>query len=311
MQATTVITGASGFIGRAVVAQLLQDGESVAAFVRDEPTVALLGEHPRLRILRTSIDTVPDAAASLAKVAPIRAVIHLAGGRAAGGLASLEQNLQLNVAPTASVVGALEGHKHATFVLASTGEIYGSQPGPFVETLAVRPPSPYAIAKHAAETFALDAARTFGLSVVVARLGVVYGPRQDTRAMLVPALLEACTAAKAAAEARAFPLSPGDQTRDFVFVADCARALIALSKLERAGAEIVNVGTGIGLPVKVVATKLVAASGSPLHLDFGAIPHRPGDVMDYRLSTEKLERLTDFCPHVDIDEGLAQTVAAG
>lgn len=308
MHATTVVTGASGFIGRAVVAELLGAGEPVAAFVRDEPTVALLGEHPALRVVHTSLATTEEVQAALDELGAVRAVIHLAGGRVAGGVPSLAPNLALNVDPTACMLGALAG-RSATFVLASTGEIYGAQPAPFHEELAVAPPSPYAVSKHAAEVLTLGCARSFGIPAVVARLGVVYGPRQGDRTMLVPALFDAGRAAKAAP--RRFPMSSGVQTRDFVYLADAAHALIALSRLEARGGQIVNVGTGVGLPVREVATRVVAAIGSPLELEFGAIPHRPGDVMDYRLAPEKLERLTGFRPRISVDEGIARALAEG
>lgn len=298
---STVVTGASGFLGRHVVGALLAAGHPVVALVRDEPTVALLPEHPALRVVRAELDTADGVDAAVEGV-DVRAVIHLAGGRAPGGLASIDANVRLSLAPTAALVAALSRRAELeAFVLASSGEVYGAVPAPFRENAEASPRSGYGIAKLLAEELSLAAFRARGFPAVVVRMGVVYGPGQLGSPMFVPALLEA------ARQRRPFEMSQGEQLRDFVYVRDVATTLVQLSSTPAARGEIVNVGTGEGVQVRELATRLWERLGRPMELRIGALAMRPDEASDYRLDVTKLRALTGSAPSTPLDEGLDLT----
>lgn len=298
---STVVTGASGFLGRHVVSALLAAGRAVVALVRDEPTVALLPEHPALRIVRAELDTSGSVDAALEGV-DVRAVIHLAGGRAPGGLESIDANVRLSLAPTAALIAALSRRAELeAFVLASSGEVYGAVPAPFRESAEASPRSGYGIAKLLAEELSLAAFRARGFPAVVVRMGVVYGPGQLDSPMFVPALLEA------ARQRRPFEMSQGEQLRDFVYVRDVATTLVQLSSTPAARGEIVNVGTGEGVQVRELASRLWERLGRPMELRIGALPMRPDEASDYRLDVTKLRALTGSAPSTPLDEGLDLT----
>ncbi|MFO0555073.1 MAG: NAD-dependent epimerase/dehydratase family protein [Polyangiaceae bacterium] len=298
----SVVTGASGFIGRAVVAELLARGHLVTALVRDEPTVALLPTHPCFEIRSASIDSAESARRALGAAA-YDYVFHLAGGRVADGAELHASNTRLNVLPTAALLDALADSPPRALVLASSGEVYGDQPGPFVESAAPRPITPYAVSKLAAEALVLGAASVAGYSAVAARLGVVYGPGQGDAPMLVPQVL------KAAAAGRDFEMSSGEQTRDFVFITDVARALASLAERCPPGANVINVGTGVGVAVRDAARAALDAWGNG-RLRAGALPPRPREIMDYRLDNKRLHDAIGETPQTTLADGLAQTVAA-
>lgn len=298
---TTVVTGASGFLGRHVVSALLAAGHPVVALVRDEPTVALLPEHAALRIVRAELETAESVGAAIDGV-DVRAVIHLAGGRAPGGLESIDANARLSLAPTAALVAALSRRAHLeAFVLASSGEVYGAVPAPFRECAEASPKSGYGIAKLLAEELSLAGFRARGFPAVVARMGVVYGPGQLGSPMFVPALLEA------ARLGRPFEMSHGEQLRDFVYAGDVATTLVQLSNTPAARGEIVNVGTGVGVPVRELATRLWDRLGRPMPLCIGALAMRPDEATDYRLDVAKLRSLTGDVPKTSLETGLDLT----
>lgn len=293
---TTVVTGGLGFIGRWVIETLLTRGERVLVLDRE----ACKLEHPLLTARRVTFAAEAELGAALAG-SDARRVIHLVGGRSAGPDA-LASNVRANVDTTIAMISAVAKLPVESFVLASTGEVYGDSGDSFVETMIPRPQTPYGVSKWMAEAAVLGAWSAVGLPGVVARIGVVYGAGQDNPAMFVPQLLSALR------EQKPFAMSPGQQTRDFVFVADAAEALVRLSRCHAARGEIVNVGTGQEISVATLAERLIARAPAPIALQRGALPYRPGELMRYKLDSEKLERLTGYRLPTDVDAGIARTL---
>jgi nucleoside-diphosphate-sugar epimerase len=291
-----VVTGAAGFIGRAVLRELVRRGERAVGVVRTaESAQALAASEPRVEVRAAAVDDVPSCRSALEGI-DVRAIVHLAGGRVPGGA---EPNERANVGPTAAVSAAAAELGVSAFVLASTAEVYGRAPVPFVETAPPSPVSAYARSKLAAER-AAGAALAAG--VTVARMGVVYGPGQ-IGTMLLPQIVAAARAG------RALEMTAGLQTRDFVFVNDAAEALVALAGCPSAAGEVVNVGTGEGARVLDVAQKLAALLGAPDLLRIGALPTSPEEIMHYVVDASKLAELTGFRARTPLDEGLRLTAA--
>ena len=295
---TTVVTGGLGFIGRWVIETLLARGEHVLVLDRVPCRLA----HPLLSARTVTFEDDAALADALASHPP-RRVIHLAGGRTAGGPDALAANVRANVDTTIAMIAATVRLGLESFVLASTGEVYGDLGPTFSESMTPRPQSPYGVSKWMSEAAVLGACSALGLPGTVARLGVVYGAGQENPAMFVPQLLAALR------DQRPFAMSPGDQTRDFVFVADAAEALVKLAECSAARGEVVNVGTGRDVAVGTVAEKLIARAPSPVPLQRGALPYRAGELMRYRLASEKLERLTGYRLPTDIDAGIGRTLS--
>jgi UDP-glucose 4-epimerase len=300
-----LVTGATGFLGRALVRELVRLGHEPLALVRRASAAAELAAVHGRRVRAREVD-LGDPGAVRRALSGIRPslVFHLAGGRATSSTTAIQENLHSNLAPTVALLSALEKAGVDSFVLASTGEAYGKQPGPFHEDLPTMPQTPYAAAKVAAEAAVSAAHGASGFPGIVARLSVVYGPGPWSGAaagMLVPRVLEAARAG------RAFRMTPGDQTRDFLYVDDAARALVRLAETPEARGRIVNVGAGRSHPVGEVARRLLAELGDPIALELGAVPHGPSEIMDYRFDVTRLRALTGFEPEVSLEEGLRET----
>lgn len=301
-----LVTGATGFLGTALLRALHARGARAIALVRDEGAAARLrARHPNVTPRVADLSDAVSVREAIGEDLP-GVVFHLAGGRAAGPTGRLRANFVANVSPTVELLEALDGARMDAFVIASTGEVYGNQPGPFDERMMPSPRTEYAASKAAAEaaTWGSRAARH---AFVIARLGIVYGPESGTGSagnMLIPQLVAAAGAG------RPFRMTSGRQTRDFLYVDDAARALLALGETAEARGRIINVGAGASHPVGAVATKLLSALGDPVALELGAVPHGPDEIMDYRLDTTLLRSLTGFEPAWSLEAGLRETARA-
>ena len=231
----------------------------------------------------------------------VRWVFHLAGGRRAEPAEALEGNLEANVDTTLGLIEAFRQRPPQAFVLASTGEVYGRQAAPFREDAPALPETPYAVSKAMAEIAGLAAFRRSGFPFVIARLAVVYGPEQPAT-MFVPQLAEAI------ARGEAFAMTGGEQVRDLVYVEDAVRALALLARCEQAAGQVVNVGSGRGAPLREVAETALRVAGRSIPLRLGELPYRPGEIMDYRLSMDRLAGLTGWSPGVSLEDGLRRTI---
>jgi UDP-glucose 4-epimerase len=143
--------------------------------------------------------------------------------------------------------------------------------------------------------------RLFALPVVVLRPFIVYGPGQRD-GMMLPALL------KTLAQGQEFALTPGEQTRDFVYVDDVVDALIAAAVRNGAAGEVFNVCSGEERRIRDVAELAVRIAGaSPSRLKIGALPYRENEVWRLVGSNRKARALLGWSPRVQLEDGLQRT----
>lgn len=270
MNATVAVTGATGFIGKRLVALLESQGKRVLCINR--PTYDLLN---------------PQSIRELFSVEKPSTVFHLAATGVTHDRAHDVSVIDENSRMMSNLLEAC--YANTTFVIAGSMAEYGAsgilrEDGPF------QPQTAYAIAKLAANQIALS----YGSkkhAIRIARLFGVYGPGEPAF-RLFPSLLRNIKAG------RSMPLSDGMQTRDFVHVDDVCDGLcrLAFSQLPSNPLE-VNLGTGVGVRIRDVATHLCEALGGDLSLlQFGDRERSPGDADVLVADTERLERLLDWVP---------------
>jgi UDP-glucose 4-epimerase len=181
-------------------------------------------------------------------------------------------DLERNAVTTLAV---LEGARHARrsplvgFI--SSAAVYGEgRHMPMTEDHPLEPVSPYGISKLAAETYVRLYAELYGFPTFSVRPFSLYGPRQ--RKLVVYDLL--CRATDG--EDPLVVLGSPEVSRDFVYVADCARALLVLARRAPALGEAYNVASGAGTPLGVLVPAILKAVGSDVSVAFtGSV--RPGD----------------------------------
>ena len=245
-----IVTGAGGFLGRAVVARLNAGG------------AAVLGPS------RSDLDW-RDAGAAARYIAHAGAatIYHLASSGVANTNADDPQIIEDERA-MAQAIGAAATSGMRVVYAGSMAE-YG-RAGRLAETDEVTPQNGYARAKVEAGMDLAELAKLRGFSLIHARLFGLYGPG-ERNGRLLPAILSALR------EGQPIALSDGTQRRDFVHVDDAARALEALGALP-AGPAVINVGTGIALDVRSVALALAhEMAADPALLRFGERPRSPHD----------------------------------
>lgn len=295
-----LVTGGAGFIGSHVVRHLLDEGHEPwvvdrldsgrSAYLPDVPLlIADVREWERVVRFCRSANIVLHLAAEASVPAGESNPLSMAEDNVAGTVAALMAAQQL---------GAQE------FRLASTAAVYGDPKGhlPIRETHALRPLSFYGLSKQSAETFVARFSRTRGFTAVILRLANVYGPGQTAHGEggVVANFCERIV--------HRLPLvrhGDGEQTRDFIYVGDVARAFV--HRLGRSPSNSMNVGTGQRTSVNRLGEILATLAGVPLAWDQS--PPRVGDIRDSVFDPAKAKRW-GFTFETALMDGLRQTLEA-
>jgi UDP-glucose 4-epimerase len=296
-----IVTGGAGFIGSHVVDALLADGYDVTVIddlsAGDPRRVA---KQAHLREL--DIVDLEALAAVFEEVAP-QAIFHLAAQ--ASVVASVQnpgRDCEVNVKGTLNVVEAA-GRCGAPVVFTSTGgALYGDEaPMPTAEDRMPAPLSPYGASKWAAEAYVKTWSVSSGIPHAVCRLGNVYGPRQNPHgeAGVVAILSHHLYSGQVPTL-----FGHGKPTRDYVYVGDVVKALIAASG--RSGTY--NIATGVETDVMTLWNELHKVAGSQLEPKLADL--RPGELEHSCLDTSLAQRELGWHAEVPIAEGLRLTYEA-
>ena len=195
----------------------------------------------------------------------------------------------------------------ARFVHVSTSEVFGTaRHVPMDEEHPTWPETVYGGSKLAGEAYARAYHRTHGFPVVVVRPFNTYGPRSHYAGDSGEVLPR--TVVRMLGGQRPVVFGDGEQTRDFMYVADTARAIAMLGTVAGIEGETFNLGTGSEVSLNQIIEVVGKATGRQdlpaVHLDA-----RPGDVRRLHGSPDKLRRLTGFEAEVEFQHGVAELVA--
>ena len=311
-----LVTGADGFVGRFLVRRLLEAGHGVIAAVRRggaSPEVWLGSIASKaVEVLEFDLED-PAASATAAQLRP-DGVVHLAA------IASSREARQdpglawtVNAAGTARLLESLgQAREHGIadpmVIVVSSGEVYGDgPPSPRPETDPVRPQSPYAATKAAAELGAFEIARRTGLRVILARAFQHTGPGQADL-YVVPALARRLADARREGR-REIPVGNLEPVRDITDVRDVVAAYLALLERGTPG-EIYNVARGQGFSLREVFTKLAGIVGTDAVPVRDASLARSGDIPHLVGDPAKIRAVTGWAPTRTIDQTLRDVVDA-
>jgi dTDP-glucose 4,6-dehydratase len=210
--------------------------------------------------------------------------------------------LQTNIVGTQVLLDATRRSGGRRFVQISTDEVYGPAPDgtAFAEDAPVRPSSPYAASKAAADLLCLAAFRTYGLPIVIGRCTNNYGPFQYPE-KFVPLVITR------ALDGEPVPIyGDGRQVRDWLHVADHCEAVCRMVEAGEPG-QVYNVAAGGGLENRDLAERLLVLVDRPTSL-LRTVEDRPGHDRRYALDDGKIRSTLGYAPKQAIDEGLAATV---
>jgi dTDP-glucose 4,6-dehydratase len=167
----------------------------------------------------------------------------------------------------------------------------------------LNPRSPYAATKAGADRLAYSYYVTYGLPIVIVRPFNNYGPRQHPEKVIPRFITQALSSE---------PLTvhgDGHASRDWLYVDDDAEAIEAIIEADvgAVAGQVINVATGVDIPVAEVADLVLDALGKPRSLKVH-VTERPGQVDCHIGSTEKARRLLGWRARTSFDDGLARTV---
>lgn len=283
-----LVTGAGGFLGGHLCRRLGATGPPVEivaldTFVAPAPLLAGIAGVTRV------VADVRDAAAVACSLRGVDVVFHLA---AVADPRACETDpayaWSVNVDGTAVIARAAAGRR---LVFLSSAAVYAADAdAPLTEDAPVRPRGVYGETKLAAE-------RLCGAGAIVVRNFNTYGGGQAP-AFLVPQMMRQALADARVAIASCAPV------RDFTYVDDVARALVALGEQD-VEPGVYNLGSGVGVGVGEAALAVGALFGVPVECR-----HAPAGARAHLVACgDKLRRGVGWCPEVELEDGLARTAA--
>ena len=306
-----VVTGGAGFIGSHTVDRLIGAGHHV--IVLDDFRTgkrANLAHHAgsaQLDLVACDVSHGIFAALSplTAKYGPVERIVHLAAQvSVVHSVANPLVDMQVNYGGTLHVLeyARATGVKKVTF--ASSAAVYGDVDAlPVGEDTPTRPVSPYGIDKLASE-HALDYyAAVHGVPTTALRFFNVYGPRQDPSSPYSGVISIFADRARAGRPLTIF--GDGGQTRDFVYVGDVVRAIVA--GLGDGNSRLVaNVGTGREITVLELARTLVELCGGKSSIEHA--PERAGEILKSLARVDRLRDALHVVAETPLVDGLRETL---
>jgi dTDP-glucose 4,6-dehydratase len=301
-----LVTGGLGFIGSHFIRLALRERADLEVVNLDAMTYAgnpenlrdLAGE-PRYRFIKGNIadaKAVADAAAAVDAIVNFAAETHVDRS-----IAAPEAFLRTDVLGTHVLLEAVRALSIPRYLQVSTDEVYGNvEHGESHETDPLRPRSPYAASKAAGDLLSLAYRATYDSPVLVTRGSNTYGPYQYPE-KIVPLFVTRLI------DDRPVPLyGDGLQTRDWLYVEDHARAVLAVLDHGDLG-ETYNISGATPLTNLELTHRLVRDCGRAMETHVQHVADRPGHDRRYAVNSDKLRAL-GWSPRVPFDEGIARTI---
>jgi len=294
-----LVTGAAGFIGSHLVDALVEHENEVLA-VDDLSSGEERFVNPAARFHR--LDVRGSEFADLVRAEKPAAILHLAAQM------SVSQSVKDPLFDAdVNVIGGLNlllaaRDVNARVIFSSTGgAIYGTEAAlPIPETGDTWPVSMYGVSKLAFEHYLFAFRQQFGLPYTILRYANVYGPRQNPHG---EAGVVAIFARRILAHQVCTIHGSGQDTRDYVHVADVARANILA--LEKGPPGIFNIGTGRQTSTNTIFSLLGETLDPSARAEHG--PPRAGDLPASALDWQLAHRTLGWEPSVTIEDGIAET----
>jgi nucleoside-diphosphate-sugar epimerase len=303
-----LVTGGAGFIGSKVVECLLADDHDVVVLDNfsngSRDNLAAVESHSGLRDV-ISGDVADEAAIAAAWQPGVDVCLHLAAeGQVQKTLDEPQHALRDNIIGT--YVPLMEARRHGTrFVFMSSCMVYGSADAgaSLHEESETVPLSVYAATKLAGEQATLAFHHAYGLPVLVLRPFNTYGPFQKAsqEGGVVSIFLQNSL------EGHLHKVfGDGTQTRDLLYIDDCAEFVVRAALAKHVTGEIVNAGTGRETSVLDLAGLV---DGSDAQVEHVTHIHSQCEIRHMLCDASKAERLLEWTPHVALEDGLARTRA--
>src|SRR5579871_669036 len=303
--ASYLVTGAAGFIGSAIVRELVRRGERVRAIDNFET-----GKRENIAEVLNSIEfaeiDILDTANLAKSFEGIDYVLHQAALPSVPlSVAQPVRSHNININGTLNVLVAARDAKVKRVVYAASSSAYGETLSlPKHEEMLPDPVSPYAVQKLTGEAYMRCFTRVYGLETVCLRYFNIFGPRQDPTSPYSGVIAKFITQMLEGEAPTIF--GDGEQSRDFTYVDNAVKAnLLAAHAPEVAGA-CFNIGTGRQISLNLAFEVLRDIMGFAGQVKYATV--RVGDVKHSQADISRAGKFLQYSPDVTFEDGLRRTV---
>ena len=283
-----LVTGAAGFIGSHLAAELAGNGAAVYAFIEKADEAGrkkLLNINPKIVI----IDSLDDMLENPAGYPAFDCLFHLAAVGVDPAFNNIELFCDVNIKMACRLIDFAKCNKTRLFVNFGSCFEYGDHGNVLLdENMDCRPESLYAISKNASVNLSACYAKRQGVDLITVRPFGVFGEGEGG-SRLAPSIIKSCMHNKIV------KTTLGGQIRDFVDVKDVAKAVIALAESDFVPYEIYNVCSDNPVRVKDFILEIMDICRFDRSLiDFGGIPYRENEAMVFAGSNKKLQGVINY-----------------
>lgn len=295
-----LVTGGAGFIGSHVAELCLKEGHYTV--ILDNLSTGTMDNVPAGTVFYEE-DICSPALSEILRQENIDIVFHHAAQIDVQTSVKYPQvDARINIMGTINLLEACKQAGTKKVVYASSAALYGDPCYlPVDENHPLQPQSCYGVSKQVPEQYLQVYSKLYGLDFTVLRYANVYGPRQAVSGEggVVAIFINALLAGKTAQI-----YGDGEQTRDFIFVRDVARANLAA--VHQGSGQVINISTGKATTVNElykIIRETCQASYSPEYK-----PERPGDIRHSYLDCSKAQTVLNWKPMVALGQGIKETV---
>jgi nucleoside-diphosphate-sugar epimerase len=189
------------------------------------------------------------------------------------------------------------------FIFASSAEVYGTTPEEYKAeyVLDLRPNSPYAVSKYAAERYLAYLYEAYNLPVTIFRIFNSYGRKRDRWFVVEKTIYQMLHQEECL-------LGDPEPVRDFLYYTDQIEAYMAALENPKAIGEVFNVCSGVGMSIRGLSEKVAELTGFGGEIVWETMPRRPLDIAHLVGSNEKIRRVLGVPRSITLEEGLKKTI---
>lgn len=295
-----IVTGGAGFIASNVADEYINQGHQIAT-IDNLVTGHTQNLNPKAKFYQADILDLDALKKIFTEFKPDVVNHHAAQISVRESVKEPKFDANTNILGTINILECCKEFKCKLIYASSGGARYGEpQYLPCDEKHPVKPICPYGISKHSAEHYIELYHTLHGLQYNIIAYANVYGPRQDPQgeAGVVSIFTDRMLQNK-----ECLIFGDGEQTRDFVYVGDVARANVLALNFKN---KLYNIGTGKPTSINQIFHTIKQATGSKTEEKHG--PNLPGDIRHVYLSNELAKKELGWEPKIDLTEGILRTI---
>ena len=305
-----LITGGAGFIGSSLADAILKEEPHSQIYIVDDLSMGKVSNLPtsnQVTFIEGSV-TDENLMTQLLEKVSFTYIFHLAAvASVADSVARPVETHQVNFESVLLLLELIRKTQKnlRRLVFSSSAAVYGDEPTlPKEEESVIRPLTPYAVDKFAAERYVLDYAHLYQVPTSAVRFFNVYGPKQNPKSPysgVISILVDRYEKIKVGEKASFTLFGDGHQSRDFVYIEDVIQALRLVAKSSTSLGEVYNVGTGIASDLLTLIHIMDEALQCKLPVE--KKESRSGDIKDSLANISKIKNL-GYNPQYTIEKGL-------